>query len=342
MSFTSQAEKRGKLARRAFLGLVLALLVFLVGGFLWATSTPGKSYSDESSTPDDTGLPNRLEAHVRVLSATPRSLDKTSTILSTVAYLSNQLEGLGYTIQRQPVVSPADNLIVSIPAKSADAPIFILGAHYDTVGASPGADDNASGVAALIELARNLRSLEGRSATEIQMVFYANEEPPYFKTGAMGSYVHAQSLTDPNRVLGMISLETMGYFSDQPGSQNYPFPLSLRYPSTGNFIAFVGDTSSRDFLRAQIANFRQSARIPSVGGTAPSVVQGIDWSDHWSYSQLDIQAFMVTDSAPFRNPNYHRPSDTADTLDYVRLALVVEGLEKMLRESMRSDDSIHR
>lgn len=123
----------------------------------------------------------------------------------------------------------------------------------------------------------------------------------------------------------------MGYFSDEPGSQNYPFPLSLRYPSTGNFIAFAGDTSSRDFLRDMIAQFRTSARVPSVGGTAPFIIQEIDWSDHWSYSRVGIPAFMVTDTAPFRNPNYHRRSDTPDTLDYTRLALVVEALDKSVR-----------
>ena len=137
-------------------------------------------------------------------------------------------------------------------------------------------------------------------------------------------------------VTGMISLETMGYFSDKEDSQNYPFPLSLRYPSTGNFIAFVGDTSSRDFLRQVIGEFRQEARIPSVGGTAPSIIRGIDWSDHWSYSQVGIPAFMVTDTAPFRNPNYHRDSDLPETLDYDRLALVVEGLERTIRKATGS------
>ena len=236
---------------------------------------------------------------------------------------------MGHTVERQAVLAPAENLIVTIPAPRAEAPILIIGAHYDTVSVSPGADDNASGVAALLEIARRLAGRSG-GELEIRLVFYANEEPPYFKTGAMGSHVHAMSLDQPERVIGMISLETMGYFSDEPGSQNYPFPLSLRYPATGNFIAFVGDTSARDFLREMVGDFRKNARIPSVGGTAPSIVQGIDWSDHWAYSQAGIPAFMVTDTAPFRNPNYHRKSDTPDTLDYERLALVVEGLWQVI------------
>jgi len=282
------------------------------------------------ATPDEPQLPIRLERHVQILASGQRNLEQASTVLSTVDYLTNELTSLGYAVEQQEVLAPANNLIVQIDAKTSEAPILIIGAHYDTAGSSPGADDNASGVAALIELARSLRQFDGALPFELQMVFFANEEPPYFKTGAMGSLVHANSLKAPERVMGMISLESVGYFSDEPGSQNYPFPLSLRYPSTGNFIAFAGDTSSRDFLRSTIAEFRKHARIPSVGGTAPSIVQGIDWSDHWGYSRAGIPAFMITDTAPFRNPNYHQTSDTPDTLDYQRLALVVEGLEGTL------------
>lgn len=325
MSFAEASERRASLFWRGLALACLGLLLFLVAGFFWATATPGQSYEGAIAPPDDAALPARLEADVRALSVRPRSLDQATSILSTIEFLTETLEAMGHSVGRQDVLAPAENLIVTIPAAKADAPILIIGAHYDTVRVSPGADDNASGVAALLEIARRFAE-RGGGALEVRLVFYANEEPPYFKTGAMGSHVHAMSLGRPERVIGMISLETMGYFSDTTGSQNYPFPLSLRYPSTGNFIAFVGDTSSRSFLREMIGRFRENARIPSVGGTAPSIVQGIDWSDHWAYSQAGIPAFMVTDTAPFRNPNYHRESDTPETLDYDRLALVVEGL----------------
>nr|WP_281501199.1 M20/M25/M40 family metallo-hydrolase [Erythrobacter sp. F6033] len=245
-------------------------------------------------------------------------------------YIEFELASLGYTVERQGVVPPANNLIVKVEAVEPNVKTLVIGAHYDTVPGSPGADDNASGVAALLELARLLKSSKGMAKTNIEIVFYANEEPPYFKTAAMGSYVHAQSIENRESIEGMMSLETMGYFSDEPDSQNYPFPLSLRYPSTGNFIAFAGDTSSREFLRQMVGEFRDHAKIPSVGGTVPSVVQGIDWSDHWAYSEAGIPAFMVTDTAIFRNPHYHRESDVPETLDYDRLALVVEGLGKVL------------
>ena len=338
MNFAEASEAK---ASRFWRGLALACLGFLlllVAGFFWATATPGRSYEGAISAPEDSALPARLEADVRTLSERPRSLDKATSIIASLAFLTERLEAMGHRVERQDVLAPAENLIVTIPATGSDARILVIGAHYDTVSVSPGADDNASGVAALLEIARRIADREP-GALEVQLVFYANEEPPYFKTGAMGSHVHAMSLDDPERVAGMISLETMGYFSDAEGSQHYPFPLSLRYPSTGNFIAFVGDTSSRSFLRETIGSFRERARIPSVGGTAPSVVQGIDWSDHRAYSQRGIPAFMVTDTAPFRNPHYHRDSDTPDTLDYVRLALVVEGLweviEARLEQSAR-------
>ncbi len=331
MSFSETSDRRSRFFFRGLAIACVATLAFLTAGFFWATSTPGASYDGPPAAPQDAELPVRLETHIRQLASGPRSLDDVTTIFSSVTYITDALRKLGYEVERQEVIAPADNLVVKIPANSPDAPILILGAHYDTVGVSPGADDNASGVAALLELAGMFEDLASSSPVEIHLIFYANEEPPYFKTGAMGSFVHALSVDQTNRVIGMISLESMGYFSDEPGSQDYPFPLSLRYPTKGNFIAFVGDTSSRDFLRRAIGEFRKDARIPSVGGTAPSVIRGIDWSDHWGYSQVGIPAFMVTDTAPFRNPNYHRMSDTPDTLDYQRLALVVEGLDTMVR-----------
>ncbi len=330
MSYHEESERKGKARRIVFLAIVLALFTLAVGAFLWATATPGESYDGPPAEPGDPQLAARLESHVRTLAETPRNLERIASVTRTLGYLRGELEALGYAVQRQEVLAPADNLVVRIGAARADAPILVIGAHYDSAGSAPGADDNASGVAALLELARALKPLDGRAALELQLVFYANEEPPHFKTNAMGSLVHARSLDEPERVAGMIALESLGYFSDARGSQHYPFPLSLRYPDTGDFVAFAGDLSSRTFLREKIDGFRAHARIPSIGGTAPGFVQGIDWSDHWSYSQQGIPAFMITDTAPFRNPNYHRATDTPDTLDYRRLALVVEGLERML------------
>ncbi len=330
MSYLEESEKNAERVRRLVLLAFLSFFIALVGGFIWSTATPGDSYDGPPVDPRDPELVSKLQGHVGVLAAGPRNLEQPTTIIEAVSYLTGELQSFGYSVKRQEVIAPADNLIVEIGAAEPDAPILIVGAHYDTAGASPGADDNASGVAALLELARALKPYDGRSAVQLILVFYANEEPPYFKTSAMGSLIHARSLQDPERVMGMIALESMGYFSDEPNSQKYPFPLSIRYPSTGDFIAFVGTTSARDFLREVIGEFREHARIPSIGGTAPSIIQGVDFSDHWGYDLVGVPAFMVTDTAPFRNPNYHRASDTPETLDYRRLALVVEALEAML------------
>jgi hypothetical protein len=330
MSYIGEGEKRSALIQRILRSIALLVITALVGGFFWATSTPGVSYPGEAKPPEDAELASRLETHVRTLATGPRNLQSIATINRTLAYIEGEMEPLGYPIEKQEVLTPADNLIVRVRASDANAPILVIGAHYESVGADPGAGDNASGVAALIELARELKPLDGNASVEMMLVFYANEEPPYFKTNAMGSLVHARSLEGNERVIGMISLETIGYFSDVSGSQNYPFPLSLRYPDTGNFVAFAGDLSSRDFLHDVIGDFRNHATIPSVGGTAPTIVQGIDWSDHWAYSQQGIPAIMVTDTAIFRNPHYHKKSDEPDTLDYTRMALVVEGLRKTL------------
>ena len=163
-------------------------------------------------------------------------------------------------------------------------------------------------------------------------MLFVNEEPPYFKTELMGSLVYARRLKQSGEsVAGMISLETLGFYSDEEGSQRYPPPLGLLYPAKGDFVAFVGLTSSRSFVRKAVGSFRNVAPFPSVGGTAPGFIPGIDWSDHWSFEQVGMPAVMVTDTALFRYPHYHTPADAPDKVDYERLARVVSGLEQVIR-----------
>jgi Zn-dependent M28 family amino/carboxypeptidase len=148
----------------------------------------------------------------------------------------------------------------------------------------------------------------------------------------MGSLVYARRLKGSGEaVLGMFALETLGFYSDADHSQRYPPPLGLLYPTTGNFVAFVGLISSRAFLRETVASFRALAAFPSVGGTAPGFIPGIDWSDHWSFEQVGIPALMITDTAPFRYPHYHTAADSPDKVDYDRLARVISGLEQVIR-----------
>ena len=159
-----------------------------------------------------------------------------------------------------------------------------------------------------------------------------NEEPPFFKTDEMGSRVYARrSKERGENIVAMFSLETIGYYSDRPRSQRYPFPLNLFYPKRGDFIAFVANLASRALLHETISAFRASARFPSEGVAAPAFVPGIDWSDQWSFWRHGIPALMITDTAPYRYPHYHLRSDTPDKVDYERLAVVVAGLERMFR-----------
>jgi Zn-dependent M28 family amino/carboxypeptidase len=214
---------------------------------------------------------------------------------------------------------------------------IVIGAHYDHLGEggnrsslSPddkgihnGADDNASGVAVLIELARLVRS-------GVRFVAFANEEAPYFLGPEMGSFVYARERGA--KVRAMFSLEMLGYYSDVPGSQNYPAPLSMFYPDRGDFIAFVGDLGARSLVRRSIGSFRKHAKFPSEGLAAPSFIPGIAWSDHWSFRKHGYPAVMITDTAFYRYPHYHRASDTPDKLDYERMARVTLGLAEMLNE----------
>jgi Zn-dependent M28 family amino/carboxypeptidase len=168
---------------------------------------------------------------------------------------------------------------------------------------------------------------DSHPARTIRFVAFANEEPPWFKSDTMGSLVYAKSLRKKNeKVVAAISIESIGTYLDQPGSQHYPAGLGLFYPKTGNFISFVGNLSSRGLVRQTVQSFRSNAAFPSEGAAAPAFLHGVDWSDHWSFWQQGYPAIMITDTAVFRNKNYHLPGDQADTLDYERMARVVDGL----------------
>jgi Zn-dependent M28 family amino/carboxypeptidase len=223
------------------------------------------------------------------------------------------------------------NLEAEIVGTRQPAQIVIVGAHYDSVWGSPGANDNISAVAATLALAR--RFSDKKPGHTLRFVFFANEEPPFFQTGQMGSMVYTESCrAKGENIIIMLSLETIGYYSDKPHSQKYPFPFNFMYPSTGNFIGFVSNFASRKTLHTVIALFRKYCKFPSQGGAIPEIVPGISWSDHSSFWRQGYPAIMVTDTAPFRYPYYHTPEDTLDKVDYDRLARVVYGLRAVIAE----------
>ena len=252
-------------------------------------------------------------------------------------HIEGTLEDLGYALDRQSFVV-AGRAVRNIEAtrepqgSAASAATLIIGAHYDSYEDAPGANDNGTGVAAVLEMARELRDVQPQR-TRLRFVLFVNEEPPYFRTGDMGSWRYAKRLSERGeQVRGMISLETLGAFSDKPGSQRYPAPFGLIFPSTANFIAFVALPGGRGFLHDVMRSFRRHTAFPTIGGVAPDLVPGIGWSDHWAFQKFGFPAIMITDTALYRYLHYHLPSDTPDKVDYLKLALITKGLGRVARE----------
>jgi Zn-dependent M28 family amino/carboxypeptidase len=209
--------------------------------------------------------------------------------------------------------------------------IILLGAHIDTVYGSAGADDNASGLAVLLELARLLSSFTpGRT---IRFVAFGNEENQNSPWEMMGSYRYAKGCHErKEKIVGMISLEMLGVYCDTPGSQQYPLPFSLLYPEVGNFVAFIGNLASRKWVHRCIGKFREQTPFPSEGVAAPDLFKDINRSDQWSFWQFGYPGIMLTDTSNFRNKLYHTAKDTPEILDFERMARLTAGLAEMLKD----------
>jgi Zn-dependent M28 family amino/carboxypeptidase len=273
--------------------------------------------------------PARLEAHVRKLSVElgPRDESHIENLDRVAAYIKNEFSQTTALVSEQPYRVQGKsyrNVIAQFGPESAER--IIVGAHYDSAGPLPGADDNASGVAGLIELARLLG--QKPPPLRVELVAFTLEEPPYFGTTGMGSSVHAESLRNQNvRVRAMFSLEMIGYFSDAPNSQEFPAGvLSAFYPSTGNFIGVVGRLGDWSLVRRTKAAMRNASPLPVYSINSPAFVPGVDFSDQLNYWHAGYDAAMITDSAFYRNHNYHTAQDTPEKLDYKRMAMVVEGV----------------
>jgi hypothetical protein len=279
-------------------------------------------------------LARRLEDDVRYLSVKigQRNIPHAGSLQASTDYVRGVLARAGYPVVEHTYAVEGynvSNLEVQLVGAAPNEPAIIVGAHYDSVVGTVGADDNATGVAAVLELARDLQGTRLRRT--VRLVFFVNEEPPYFQTGHMGSLVYARQLRQAGvPVSAMISLEMLGYYSDVPGSQKYPSGLGWFYPSRGNFIGFVGNTASRDLARRAVREFRRSAKFPSEGLAAPTDWPGVGWSDQWSFWQVGYPAVMITDTALFRYPYYHTAEDTLKEIDFEKMARVVEGIRSVV------------
>jgi len=310
---------------------IAALIAYPVLRIRWA---PSVSPPLPAAAPEEIG---RLRAHVEELSILigPRSVLDYSNIEATRQYIFATLRALGY----DPVLQtydyrgrPFSNVIISIPGTGKREETVLIGAHYDTVDGTPGADDNASGVAVLLEICRILKgSSPGRT---LKMVFFVLEEPPAFRTQFMGSAVCArEAKAAGEKISAMISLEMLGYYSEKKGGQAFPLPLmGLMFSTTPDFIAVVGNLNSAGLVRRIAGSLKRGCDIPVETLATMGFVPGVDFSDHRSFWKVGWPAAMITDTAFYRNPNYHSERDTIATLDFDRMSRLLKGLVKTVED----------
>jgi hypothetical protein len=323
---------RGAVIRLAVLSAVLTL------GILFMLHMPGHSYRGPLPGLDkhqQSVLVDLRRDLTRIADEIgERNLECYPALVAAAEYLEQELQatGLGVTRHTYKVMGrDCHNLVAELPGRRCPDQIVVIGGHYDSASGTKGADDNGSGAVALLALAR---ALAGKPQDRtLRFVAFTNEEPPHFMRSTMGSYVYAQECRRrKENIVAMLSLEMLGFYTSQKRSQKYPPPLSLLYPDTGDFVAFVSNLGSRRLTRQALASFRRQGRFPSEGAVLPAFVPGIGWSDHWAFWNQGYRATMVTDTAFFRNPFYHTPQDTIGTIDFERLARVVTDLEAVVAE----------
>ncbi len=318
------------------MGYIL-FFVFLAGFCIWAYKAMidicpevQRPLFNGRARQDIDALESLLKAHIAVLAHEigPRNVFVSEKLNAAAEYIRTFWEKTGYEVSSQTYSLqnvPCQNLAIEIPGKSKPGEIVLVGAHYDTVSWAPGANDNGSALAALLELSR-LFSKQSPGRT-LRFVAFVNEEPPFFKTGSMGSLVYAKACQErKENIVGMVCLETIGYYRDEPKTQRYPFPFRFFYPDKGNFIAVVGNLPSKPLVKSFTRHFMQESDFPVECVATFGFLTGIDWSDHWSFWHCGYPAIMVTDTALFRYPYYHSSEDTSDKIAYHQLGRVTHGI----------------
>jgi len=317
---------------RIFLLLTLLCCAFLLYSLMEIKRLPSRVF-----LPIDRTKAMLLYEHVEHLSVKigSRSVFEYDNLTAAKEYILSCLTSMGYSPSVQDL-SYKDrifsNIILSIPGKSHPDDIVLIGAHYDTVFGTPGADDNASAVAILLEMCRHLKNYAPERT--LRLVFFTLEEPPTFRSSCMGSQVYAQECSrQKENIQAMVSLEMIGYYNDQKGAQGFPFPLmNLIYSSTPNFIAVVGNLSSRGLVKKVARSLRKREAVPVETLTTFSFVPGVDFSDHSSFWKMGYPALMITDTAFYRNPNYHSEKDRIETLDFDRMSSLLPALVQMAKD----------
>ncbi|MGJ7913875.1 M28 family peptidase [Massilia sp. LXY-6] len=292
---------------------------------------------DPGAAAPELPLAARLRAHVTAIASSEHNTTTPAELDQAARYIEDVLKAEGYPIRRQEyraggqMVRNIEVSVSNVAPHTKPARIFIVGAHYDSAPGAPGANDNGSGTAAVLELSRLLKDMRPSQGTEVKFVFFVNEEPPWFKGEEMGSLQHARQLHEEGQnVEGALVLETIGWYTQQRHSQQLPPGMQKRFPDTGNFIAFVGTIASSRLVQDALSAFRAASDFPAHGLAAPAYVQGVTLSDHSSYNRFGYPAIMITDTAFMRYPYYHTAEDTPDKLDYDSTARVVQGLARTI------------
>jgi hypothetical protein len=304
-----------------------------------AVRMPGRSFTGPlpELTAEESAIASEMRRDVGMLAGEigDRNVFRPGAYTRAREYLEEELRAAGLEVRRQEFVVQGytcANLEVEVRGTERPEEIVVVGAHYDSVAGCPAANDNGSGVAAVLALARRAKPL----ACTVRYVLFANEEPPLFWTEDMGSWVYAKRCRERGeKIVGMITPETIGCYSDEPGSQRYPLPVRLGYPSAGNFIMFVGMYESRAFVRRCVGEFRRTTAFPCHGVAASILVPFVGASDHWGFWKCGYPALMVTDTAPLRYRHYHMATDTPEKVDYERAARVASGLGRVVGEMAR-------
>jgi hypothetical protein len=324
-----------------FGALRICIAVVAAFAILWwiGMRMPGqKTFGAATLSPEEIALRDELKADVQKLAGEigERNMWHYARLNAAAEFIEGVFQQAGLQPRRDSYeIDGRECHNIETEIRGTHPEIVLVGAHYDSVIGAPGANDNGTGVAAVLALAQRFAAqdrLAQTAAKTLRFVAFVNEEPPFFQTSQMGSYVYASRCKKRgDKISAMISLETIGYFSDAPRSQTYPsIGLGAFYPTVGNFIGFVSNVGSRTLLRRALSIFRGTKKLPAEGAALPAFVPGVAWSDQWAFWQHGYPGLMITDTAPFRYPHYHSATDTPDKLDYDRFALVVSGMEKVI------------
>ncbi len=337
------------MSRRMWISLgVLALLAFLAVYAYRVMIAVKPDVERPSASPAHAGdiqaLQERLMGHVEVLGGVigERHLGRPEALGATAAYIRTTWARHGLSVSEEAFEVGGQrvmNLVVEQKGSSRPQEIVLVGAHYDSAPGTPGANDNGSGVALLLEMARLLK--EETLSRTVRYVAFVNEEPPYFFSERMGSRVHARRARQRgDNIVAMLSLETLGYYSSAAGTQGYPFPFGLFYPRTGDFLAVVGNLRSRALVKEFLGRFMAAGDFPVEGTATFEWIPGINWSDHWSFWKEGYPAVMLTDTAPFRYPEYHGGGDVPARLTGPEYARAAHGIIQAVRALARTPEEL--